>query len=141
MRFRADPNDQAGAWNVVRVAKAKVLGLVRQRIEAQEATNTALEKGDVELILAALLSCTIASVRTRVLFTLPLFAELDYLAETTNHSHSRRMTRGMSSSLPSSLLSIASGVHLISSVKERTSTCRLSDSSWNNLQYGTSSAA
>jgi len=62
MRFRADPNDQAGAWNVVRVAKAKVLGLVRQRIEAQEATNTALEKGDVELILAALLSCTIASV-------------------------------------------------------------------------------
>jgi len=62
MRFRADPNDQAGAWNIVRVAKAKVLGLVRQRIEAQEATNTALEKGDVELILAALLSCTIASV-------------------------------------------------------------------------------
>lgn len=63
MRYRHDSTDQAGAWNVVRVAKAKVLGLVRQRIDAQEAASSALDKGDVELMIAALLSCTIASVR------------------------------------------------------------------------------
>lgn len=63
MRYRHDPTDQQGAWNIVRVAKTKVLGLVRQRIDAQEAANCALEKGDVELMIAALLSCTIASVR------------------------------------------------------------------------------
>ncbi|KAK1925264.1 fungal-specific transcription factor domain-containing protein [Papiliotrema laurentii] len=61
MRYRHDSTDQAGAWNVVRVAKAKVLGLVRQRIDAQEAASSALDKGDVELMIAALLSCTIAS--------------------------------------------------------------------------------
>lgn len=63
MRYRHDPTDLAGAWNIVRVAKAKVLSLVRQRIDAQDSQSTPLEKGDVELILAALLSCTIASVR------------------------------------------------------------------------------
>lgn len=64
MRYRHDPTDLPGAWNVVRVAKNKVLGLVRQRIDAQDSQSTPLEKSDVELILAALLSCTIASVRS-----------------------------------------------------------------------------
>jgi hypothetical protein len=62
LRFTHDTHDQRGAWAIVRAAKAKVLSLVRRSIESQEATNTPLDKSDVELILGALLSCTIASV-------------------------------------------------------------------------------
>jgi hypothetical protein len=75
MRYRHDPTDLSGAWNIVRSAKAKVLSLVRQRIDAQDSQSTPLEKADVEMILAALLSCTIASVR-RPSPTAPAFPRL-----------------------------------------------------------------
>jgi hypothetical protein len=62
LRYRHNPKDQQGAWKIVRSAKAKVLSLVKQCIDFQDATGTTLDKGEVEMILAALLSCTIASV-------------------------------------------------------------------------------
>ena len=62
LRFTHDSNDQRGAWAIVRASKAKVLSLVRRSIDAQQANNAPMDKGDVEMILAALLSCTIASV-------------------------------------------------------------------------------
>lgn len=64
LRFTHDSSDQKGAWAIVRASKAKVLSLVRRSIDSQQATNTPMDKGDVEMILAALLSCTIASVCT-----------------------------------------------------------------------------
>jgi hypothetical protein len=68
LRFTHDSTDQKGAWAIVRASKAKVLALVRRSIDAQQANNAPMDKGDVEMILAALLSCTIASVRHRLCF-------------------------------------------------------------------------
>lgn len=62
MRFCDDPGDQQGAWNIVRSANATVLSLVRRSIDEQEATGSLLEKSDVEMILASLLCCAVASV-------------------------------------------------------------------------------
>ena len=62
LRSKHNSADQKGAWAIVRAGKAQVLSLVRKSIDAQQATNMPMDKGDVEMILAALLSCTIASV-------------------------------------------------------------------------------
>lgn len=75
LRFTHDSSDQKGAWAIVRASKAKVLSLVRRSIDSQQATNTPMDKGDVEMILAALLSCTIASVRTAHVYRFLLVGE------------------------------------------------------------------
>ena len=60
LRYTSNPKDRQSAWRVVHTAKSKVLRLVRQAVEK----TGRLEEEEVELILAALLSCTIASVST-----------------------------------------------------------------------------
>jgi hypothetical protein len=63
LRHERYPNDQKAASKVVRASTAKVLELVRQVIDAQTPTNP-LDNQNIEFIMAALLSCTIASVRS-----------------------------------------------------------------------------
>jgi hypothetical protein len=55
------PKDKKAASKIARVSIAKVLDLVRQVIDRQTPTNP-LETQDIEFIMAALLSCTLASV-------------------------------------------------------------------------------
>lgn len=55
------PKDKAAASKVARSSISQVLDLVRQVIDAQTPTKP-LENQDIEFIMAALLSCTIASV-------------------------------------------------------------------------------
>jgi hypothetical protein len=55
------PKDKAAASKVARGSISKVLDLVRQVIDAQTPSKP-LENQDIEFIMAALLSCTIASV-------------------------------------------------------------------------------
>ncbi|KAL7420565.1 hypothetical protein Q5752_004516 [Cryptotrichosporon argae] len=61
LRYLNDPMDQAGAWRITRVARPKVLDLVRRALEGPDGEPKSIGKEEVELVLAALLSCTIAS--------------------------------------------------------------------------------
>lgn len=62
IRFCDDSSDQQGAWEIVRKAKSKVLLLVKGSIDGQDATGASFEKSDIEMILASLLCCAVASV-------------------------------------------------------------------------------
>lgn len=66
LRHYHAPDDRAAAARIVRASKAKVLTLLRQVIDAQTPMNL-LESKDIEYIMAALLSCTVASVSFNVL--------------------------------------------------------------------------
>jgi hypothetical protein len=61
LRHERYSNDQKAALKVNRASTAKVLELVRQVIDNQ--ATRPLQKEDIEFIVAALLSCTVASVR------------------------------------------------------------------------------
>jgi hypothetical protein len=62
LRFCDNPNDQGGACRISQTAKRKVLDLVRQTLELRDGSPRPVDSGEIELVLAALLSCTIASV-------------------------------------------------------------------------------
>nr|XP_018260169.1 uncharacterized protein I303_07086 [Kwoniella dejecticola CBS 10117]OBR82327.1 hypothetical protein I303_07086 [Kwoniella dejecticola CBS 10117] len=61
LTYSTDPTDQAAAWRITKSAKTKVLKLIKQTLEDENGRPRVLEQGNIELILAALLSCTIAS--------------------------------------------------------------------------------
>nr|XP_019043387.1 hypothetical protein I302_07964 [Kwoniella bestiolae CBS 10118]OCF22317.1 hypothetical protein I302_07964 [Kwoniella bestiolae CBS 10118] len=61
LTYTTNPNDQAAAWRITKSAKVKVLNLIRQTLEDKDGKPKVLEKENIELVLAALLSCTIAS--------------------------------------------------------------------------------
>ncbi|WWD04269.1 hypothetical protein V865_002337 [Kwoniella europaea PYCC6329] len=61
LTYSTNPNDQAAAWRITKSAKVKVLNLIRQTLEDKDGKPKVLEKENIELVLAALLSCTIAS--------------------------------------------------------------------------------
>jgi hypothetical protein len=58
LHYLADSKDQAGASQIMRLARPTVLGLVRKALE----DGREVDKHCVELILAALLGLIIASV-------------------------------------------------------------------------------
>lgn len=62
LRYVSNPNDQEGAWRITQATRPRVLELVRCALENPDGTPKAVDKTEVELVLAALLSCTIASV-------------------------------------------------------------------------------
>lgn len=59
LRFTCDASDKANAWRLVADAKRKVFGFVRRALDEQASTLSDLE---IDMVLGALLSCTIASV-------------------------------------------------------------------------------
>ncbi|WWC73557.1 uncharacterized protein I206_107529 [Kwoniella pini CBS 10737] len=61
LTYSTNPTDQAAAWRITKSAKTKVLSLIKQTLEDKDGKPNVLEKENIELILAALLSCTIAS--------------------------------------------------------------------------------
>ncbi|WWC92938.1 uncharacterized protein L201_007901 [Kwoniella dendrophila CBS 6074] len=61
LAYSTDPTNQAAAWKITKSAKIKVLDLIRQTLEDKDGNPKVLEKENIELILAALLSCTISS--------------------------------------------------------------------------------
>ncbi|KAK4686084.1 hypothetical protein P7C73_g4049, partial [Tremellales sp. Uapishka_1] len=61
LRYVNDPTDQESAWKITRSAKSKVLKLVQQTLENRDGTPKDVDSGEIELVLAALLSCTIAN--------------------------------------------------------------------------------
>lgn len=62
LRYVSNPNDQEGAWRITQATRPRVLELVRCALEGPDGTPKTVDKTEVELVLAALLSCTIASV-------------------------------------------------------------------------------
>jgi hypothetical protein len=62
LRYVSNPDDQEGAWRITRTTRPRVLELVRCALEAPDGTPKSIDKTEVELVLAALLSCIIASV-------------------------------------------------------------------------------
>jgi hypothetical protein len=63
LRYVSNPDDQEGAWRITRATRPRVLELVRCALEGPDGQPKSIDKTEVELVLAALLSCTIASVR------------------------------------------------------------------------------
>ncbi|WVR08164.1 hypothetical protein IAU60_005210 [Kwoniella sp. DSM 27419] len=61
LTYSNDPTDQARAWRITKSATMKVLRLITQVVEDKDGKRKALEQENTELVLAALLSCTIAS--------------------------------------------------------------------------------
>ncbi|WVQ79259.1 hypothetical protein IAT38_001355 [Cryptococcus sp. DSM 104549] len=61
LQYSHDPSNQAAAWKITKTAKDKVLKLINQTLEGKDGRPRVLPKEDVELVLASLLSCTIAS--------------------------------------------------------------------------------
>ncbi|WVQ66371.1 uncharacterized protein L199_004551 [Kwoniella botswanensis] len=61
LTYSTNPNDQAAAWRITKSSKVKVMNLIRQTLEDKDGKPKVLEKENIELVLAALLSCTIAS--------------------------------------------------------------------------------
>lgn len=59
LRFTCDSNDKANAWRLVANSKRKVFGFVKKALDEQGSTLSDLE---IDMVLGALLSCTIASV-------------------------------------------------------------------------------
>lgn len=62
LRYVSNPDDQEGAWRITRATRPRVLELVRCALENPDGTPKSIDKTEVELVLAALLSCIIASV-------------------------------------------------------------------------------
>ncbi|RSH82661.1 uncharacterized protein EHS24_007655 [Apiotrichum porosum] len=61
LRYVNNPDDQEGAWRITRATRPRVLDLVRLALETPDGQPKSIDKTEVELVLAALLSCTIAS--------------------------------------------------------------------------------
>ncbi|WRT69560.1 uncharacterized protein IL334_006548 [Kwoniella shivajii] len=61
LTYSSDPADQAAAWRITKSAKNRVLNLVQQTLQDSDGKPKVLDKENTELVLAALLSCTIAS--------------------------------------------------------------------------------
>ncbi|BEI89634.1 uncharacterized protein CcaverHIS019_0209960 [Cutaneotrichosporon cavernicola] len=61
LRYVSNPDDQEGAWRITRTTRPRVLELVRCALENPDGTPKSIDKTEVELVLAALLSCIIAS--------------------------------------------------------------------------------
>ncbi|TXT16085.1 hypothetical protein VHUM_00588 [Vanrija humicola] len=61
LRYVSNPEDQEGAWRITRATRPRILELVRCALEAPDGTPKSIDKTEMELVLAALLSCTIAS--------------------------------------------------------------------------------
>ena len=63
LRFCHDPPDHQGALRLFRTAKKRVLRLLRKATEGADGCQPKyLSEGEVELVLATLLSCILASV-------------------------------------------------------------------------------
>lgn len=62
LRYANNPDDQEGAWRITRATRPRVLELIRCALEGPDGQPKSIDKTEVELVLAALLSCTIASV-------------------------------------------------------------------------------
>jgi hypothetical protein len=63
LQYCHNPKDQAAALRITQMAKKKVLQLVGLTIRDAEGRDRAVAQSETELVMAALLSCTIASVR------------------------------------------------------------------------------
>ncbi|WVQ96139.1 hypothetical protein IAU59_003241 [Kwoniella sp. CBS 9459] len=59
--YTCSPTDQAAAWRITKSATSKVLKLIQETLTEKNGKPKVLEKESIELVLAALLSCTIAS--------------------------------------------------------------------------------
>ncbi|WWD20181.1 hypothetical protein CI109_104657 [Kwoniella shandongensis] len=61
LQYANNPEDQGAAWRVTKGAKVTVLRLIKETLEDKNGKARVLSQEDIELVLAALLSCTIAS--------------------------------------------------------------------------------
>ncbi|KAK8849547.1 hypothetical protein IAR55_004882 [Kwoniella newhampshirensis] len=61
LQYANNPEDQGAAWRVTKGAKVTVLRLIKETLEDKDGKARDLSQDDIELVLAALLSCTIAS--------------------------------------------------------------------------------
>jgi hypothetical protein len=62
LRYVNDPSDQAGAWTITKAAKPEVLRLVQSVLVEPDGSRRKLTQSEIDLVLSALLSCTLASV-------------------------------------------------------------------------------
>lgn len=63
LQYSNSPDDRGAASRITKGAKVQVLKLVKEALQFPDGRPRQLAKEDIELILASLLSCTIASVR------------------------------------------------------------------------------
>ncbi|XAO25588.1 hypothetical protein I312_104416 [Cryptococcus bacillisporus CA1280] len=61
LQYSNSPNDRGAAYRITKSAKVQVLKLVKEALQFPDGRPRQLAKEDIELILASLLSCTIAS--------------------------------------------------------------------------------
>ncbi|OCF46066.1 hypothetical protein I317_00155 [Kwoniella heveanensis CBS 569] len=61
LTYTCNPTDQAAAWRITKSATSKVLKLIEETLTEKNGKPKVLQKENIELVLAALLSCTIAS--------------------------------------------------------------------------------
>jgi len=62
LRYGHNRNDAVSAWRITHQARIRVLALVKQSNVWTNHGSKAEDEDELELVLAALLSCTIASV-------------------------------------------------------------------------------
>lgn len=62
MQYCHNPKNQSAALRITRLAKQRVLHLVNLTLRDTDGRDRAVDQSETELVMAALLSCTIASV-------------------------------------------------------------------------------
>ncbi|WVF68599.1 hypothetical protein IAT40_003368 [Kwoniella sp. CBS 6097] len=61
LTYTCNPTDQAAAWRITKTATSKVMKLIEETLTEKNGKPKVLNQENIELVLAALLSCTIAS--------------------------------------------------------------------------------
>ncbi|WVO13880.1 hypothetical protein L204_101503 [Cryptococcus depauperatus] len=61
LQYSNNPDDRGATHKITKIAKSKILAQVKDALQDKDGKPKYLKKEDVELILASLLSCTIAS--------------------------------------------------------------------------------
>ncbi|EAL20880.1 hypothetical protein CNBE2410 [Cryptococcus deneoformans B-3501A] len=61
LQYSNSPDDRSAAYRITKSAKVQVLKLVKETLQSPDGRPRQLTKEDIELVLASLLSCTIAS--------------------------------------------------------------------------------
>jgi hypothetical protein len=93
LQYCHNPKNQSAALRITRLAKQRVLHLVNLTLRDTDGRDRVVDQSETELVMAALLSCTIASVSGDGAYRVhPL--------KPHRHRASRPTTRGTNSSPP-----------------------------------------